>query len=195
MFGGGISSIAPPNTFGVELAYIEHSSHDPLTFNVNPGDQMTVSFTPTAALGVSFPNGNPNAVYSYSFSTYAQTDLSALASLFSLSINMSSTTPGQVGVNFTSNPLLGLNDAAITSELLSGFQYNSGTYSFDPTGEAINATFTVPDGVSEVTVSTGMDDESQASIDIVPEPSTVALLGIGAVSLLAREWHRRTAKA
>jgi len=29
----------------------------------------------------------------------------------------------------------------------------------------------------------------------VPEPSTFALLGIGAVSLLSREWRRRTAKA
>ena len=29
----------------------------------------------------------------------------------------------------------------------------------------------------------------------VPEPSSLALLGVGAVSLLAREWRRRTAKA
>ena len=32
-------------------------------------------------------------------------------------------------------------------------------------------------------------------LDVVPEPSTLALLGLGTLSLLARDWRRRTAKA
>jgi hypothetical protein len=166
---------------------------DPWAGNVNPGDQITVSFIPTNSLGVIFPDPNPSEVDSSTFSAFAQTDIPGLSSLFSLSIQMNSATPGQVGISFTSNPLLGLNDAAITSQLESGFTYDSATgdYSFDPTGEEIDATFTVPAGVSSATITTGMEDELDAS---VPEPSTVALLGLGTLGLLAYEW-RRKAKA
>jgi hypothetical protein len=107
---------------------------------------------------------------------------------------MSSQTPGQVGISFTSNPLLGLDDAAITSQLESGFTYDSttGDYSFHPTGQEIDVTFTVPDGISTVNITTGNNAELDASA--VPEPSTFAVLCIGALGMLA-DAKRRKAKA
>lgn len=173
-WSGTFNTYAPPTgPWTFESMTTWGGVKDPVTANVNPGDPITVSFTPTSALGMVFPD-DPNAVYSSTFSAFAQTDLPGLASLYSLSIQMSSAKPGDVVVSFTSNPLLGLNDAAIISELVRGFQYNSttGDYSFDPTGEAISATFTVPASVSSLIVTTGMDSEQNASVG-VPEPSTM----------------------
>ncbi len=144
---------------------------------------------------MAFSDADVNETYSSTFSTSAQTDLPEFSSLFSLSVQTSSATPGNVAVSFTSNPLLGLDDAAIASNVASGFQYDptTGDYSFDPTGQEIDATLTVPDGVSSVSVTSGMGDELDASV--VPEPSAFALAGIGVISLLGYEWRRRNAKA
>jgi hypothetical protein len=171
-----------------EKASVSWNAIDPVTMSVNPGDQIPVSLTLTSGLGMTFPDAAPNDSYSSTFSAFAQTDAPGLASLFSLSIGMSSATPGIVAVNFTSNPLLGLNDAAIISQLVGGFSYDNttGDYSFNPTGQEIDATLTVPDGVSSLNVTTGYGDELDVSV--VPEPSTttLALLGLGTLSLLAR---------
>jgi hypothetical protein len=184
--------VTPLGPIVYEYAVAHASGQDPMTLSVSPGAQLTLSFMPAAGMGVTIPNASP-AVFSSSFTAYADTDIPAFASLFSLSVNMSSLTPGQVNVNFSSNPLLGLNDAAITSELMSGFTYDSttGDYSFDPTGQEIDATLTVPDGVSVVNITDGVDAEMDAS---VPEPSTLALVGIGVISLLACAKRRKEAK-
>jgi hypothetical protein len=102
-----------------------------------------------------------------------------------------------VGVSFTSNPRLGLNDAAITANLLRGFAYDpaTGDYSFNPTGQEIDATLTVPDGVSEITITDGMGVEDTATAGVVPEPSTFTLVCFGTIGLLAYAGRRRKAKA
>jgi hypothetical protein len=103
-----------------------------------------------------------------------------------------------VGVSFTSNPLLGLNNAAITAELLSGFAYDpaTGDYSFNPTGQEIDASLTVPEGVSDITITDGMSVEDTSTAGAVPEQSsTLALLGLSTLSLLAFDLRWRIAKA
>ena len=169
---------------------------DPATFSVIPGGQTTISFIPDASLGV---NSVVNATtWSSTFSASMQSDAPGLASLFSLSVNISSATPGLVGVSFTSNPLLGLNNAAITAELLSGFAYDpaTGDYSFNPTGQEIDASLTVPEGVSDITITDGMSVEDTSTAGAVPEQSsTLALLGLSTLSLLAFDLRWRIAKA
>ena len=176
-----------------ESAVAHASCKDPVTLDVGPGAQLTLSFLPDTGMGAAIPN-TPPAAFSSSFMAYANTDIPGFASLYSLFIQMSSATPGQVGVTFSSNPLLGLNDAAIKSELESGFTYDSATgdYSFNPTGQEIDATLTVPDGVSVVNIITEIDAEVDAT---VPEPSTLALVSFGTLSLLTYAGWRRKAKA
>ena len=107
---------------------------------------------------------------------------------------MSSATPGQVVVSFTSNPLLGLNDAAITANLESGFSYDpaTGNYSFNSTGQEIDMPLDVPADVTSATFTIGEGEEGDGT---VPEPSAFAMFSLGSLSLLACKRRRQKAKA
>jgi hypothetical protein len=95
-------------------------------------------------------------------------------------------TSGDVGISFTSNPLLGLNDSAIQSELQSAGVVSPGQFSL---AGPVEFSFTI---TSDQAYSVDDYSESYAVAD-VPEPSTLALVGSGVVGLLGYAWRKRRA--
>jgi hypothetical protein len=94
--------------------------------------------------------------------------------------------PGNLMIQFHSNPALGWNDAAITSVLLSDFSYSGDT-----------ATLTTPFDLSFALNSTqsysltyAVEAEAAAS---TPEPSTTLLIGVGLIGVVLP--FRRRAQA
>ena len=194
--GVGNLSICQLNPTGLalgwETARAQISWVDPMTFSVTPGAPLWLGSTPCDGLDPTLPNGVASS--SYSITNYVNTDIPGFASLYTLIVNMSSATPGQVVVSFTSNPLLGLNDAAITANLESGFSYDpaTGNYSFNSTGQEIDMPLDVPADVTSATFTIGEGEEGDGT---VPEPSAFAMFSLGSLSLLACKRRRQKAKA
>ncbi len=167
--------------------------HDPVTMSVQPGDSLSVALQLTNDLGLIVPQSGPRITYSAQFAADSGTNLPGYANLFDLSISLSSATPGIPAVTFSSNPLLGLNDAAISSDLTSRFSYNvsTGNYAFDSSGLSLDATLLVPTGASSVTVTTSLGDELDASASATPEPSSFVNASIAIVMSLSFWYWKR----
>jgi hypothetical protein len=182
----------PPKDLSETATATWHVS-DPVLLHVLPGDHVGVSVELSGGLGMIFPTVDPKSMFLGSkFTASAGTDLPEYTDLYFLSIGLTNAAQG-AAVQFTSNPLLGLNDAAIASDLAGRFAYDAstGNYGFAPTGLSLGASLTVPAGVSQVTVSTSLGDELDAAATGVPEPSPLALAGLAASLWSAIRWWRR----
>ena len=93
-----------------------------------------------------------------------------------------------------------LGEAAFIWDLDSGLRDLKGVltddYGLDLTGwTLLRATSISPDGQSVVGLGINPDGNREAWLATVPEPSTLALLGMGAIGLLAVGWWKRRKRA
>jgi hypothetical protein len=148
-----------------------------LAYGLDTGDNASDSFA-VEALG-------PSAQAEVDAS--AGSNIPGLSSLFSFSMTVSGLDPSHPVINFSSNPLLGLNDTAITNQILSGltFDPSQGLYSLSSSFNYLDFVVTVPSNQDEVEFSYNTNGNASASL---PEPSTFGLLGIAMGTI----WLRRS---
>lgn len=182
----GIMVIGPTGLIA-ETATASWKVADPMDFSgFAPGDALSVGFTPESGgwdLSLTDPS---DSFSSAAISGFAGTDLAGYGKLFEWSFWAST---GQLGViqgAFTSNPLLGWDDAAITTDLKSRFSYDSvlNDFVFDSAGLMLEAEITVPTGVSSVSVTTSLGSDLVASVSVPDAATTTSLLILGLGSLL-----------
>jgi hypothetical protein len=114
----------------------------------------------------------------------AGSDIPGYEQLFGWSFSTHSDNPGVVSGSFFSNPLLGLNDTAITRDILARFRYDAANndYLFNPAGLTLAAQFAVPQGVTSGSITTSVGSEVNATT-AAPEPVTSMLIGIGLLAV------------
>src|SRR5262249_40206607 len=102
-------------------------------------------------------------------SGFARTDLAGYEDLFSWDIRLNQS--GQAAVSFTSNPRLGLGDAAIRADILARYTFDpdTGDFLFDGgSSYQLSATFSVPAdwvGNPSLTFETSWASDIIASVD------------------------------
>jgi len=173
----GINVKGPTGDTG-ETATAQWSVFDPMMFDPLGHEYlMTISFTPDQGWGFKFPSsfGPSDSVHAGAFGS-AATTLPGYGDLFSWDVSFSSPELLPV-VNFASNPLLGLDDAAVRASILRRYSLSmlDRSWTFDSTGFSLSATFDVPAGAAPFSISTSMGSELQAST--APEPATMCLVG------------------
>lgn len=182
----GIMVIAPTGVVN-ETATASWKVADPMDFSgLVPNDVFSVGFN-LGSGGWDLALTDPSDSFSSAaISGFAGTNLEGWGKLFEWSFWASS---GQLGViqgAFSSNPLLGWDDAAITSNLKSRFSYDPmlNDFVFDSAGLMLEAEITVPEGISSVSVTTSLGSDLVASVSVPDSGATTSLLLLGLGSLL-----------
>ena len=100
---------------------------------------------------------------------------------------------GPLSVDFTSNPALGLSDAAIEDAVRAALQsgFNAADHSFSLASDLDLFTFTVPGIMGGETYE--MSTLWHGAVEVVPEPSSVCLLASGIPALIVC-WNQRRRK-
>ena len=112
------------------------------------------------------------------------TDSRFTSPLWVLNILATAPTSGSLNldVSFSSNPLLGLDDMAITKQVKEDLQKSNGTLS----------DYSLFDTTYDVSVPTDYGEGLEAMVgNAVPEPSTLALAASGGLLGLGVWWRRR----
>jgi len=132
---------------------------------------------------------DPGDTASASLMSNASTDLNGIGTLWNFSWFTDSSTPGFSTVEFVSNPILGLNDAAIMSGFIS-------QVIGDPSTGV--STLAAPFSFSyQLTILANTTPEftgnsvNEAQAATVPEPSTVLILSTGLICLRGYGWRRK----
>ena len=120
-------------------------------------------------------------------------DIPGLESLCTLSLAATGqiSSPSDVAISFTSNPKLGLNDAAIQSSLVSGGILSAGHFSM---GGPLDFNFTISStssfSVTDVLDSYAADNETSVTVPVPLPPAFWPVMGtfslMGLVSLLRK---------
>ena len=187
----GIQVLAPTGVTG-ETATATWKVTDPMNFgDLEFGDLISVGFTPEAG-GWDLSLLSPSGAYSSGgFSGSAGTSLTGYEDLFGWDFWADSIQLGTVQGAFHSNPLLGWDDAALTSEILSRFSYDSALndYTFNSAGLMFAAEIAVPEGVSSVSVTTSLGATVTASVPDCGATATLFVLGVGSLLLVKCRSH------
>jgi hypothetical protein len=119
---------------------------DPTTYtNVAPGDEFELTMSPNGEWDGQFPSPRYNYVGTVTFTGSMSCGFLGDLAAWSVTEDQS----GNVGVSFTSNPKLGLNDAGIAQSIKQGFSFDTSqgygqyTYNGPP---SITVDVTVPSG-------------------------------------------------
>jgi hypothetical protein len=169
---------APPGAYGkAGVAVLDPFSFAPLaagesiaiTSTLSAGQSMQAMWTAGAERVVS-----------------VGTDLPGYETLYSLTLRVTEENFTQALVaEFVSHPLLGLDDAAIAAAAAAAFAYNANQSAF-----VLGNDFLVFDGALPLPTGQAFDlyINDEASVVVVPEPGTLALLAMGGLLLGRRRW-------
>ena len=129
-----------------------------------------------------------------SISTSAGSNISGLEIFFSWSLALDGQDPSKLVFSFNSNPLLGLNDTAITNSFLSHLVFNPADGSYLLTSDFDYASFSVTVPAGQERVALTWDSDAIAEASGVSEPATIFLLSIGLAGVAAKERSRRNCR-
>jgi hypothetical protein len=152
---------------------------DPAIFNGASGQTFTYSF---GLIGGYFSMQADGAGGTADIATDAGSNIPGLENFFTLNLDEDGGDPSAIKVNFSSNPQLGLDDAAVESIIISHliFDTSSSTYRLDTDLQYAAIAVTVP--IDQNTAIFTWNTRGVASV--VPEPSSFLLLSGGLATLL-----------
>ncbi len=197
-FGMGIVGLTTTGTFakinpiGKDTGYATALVDDPVTYSNTSGQPIHLTYGLGSGFAIgSFAAPGTTGYEASQFMAVAGSDIPGLTSLFTLEISTTTLEPGNVSVDFVSNPLLGLNDAAIDSLILGNLTLDASTGDYVTSGafNYVDTTVTVPVGQDTASFSY---DASVAAQGGVPEPTSIVLGIIGLFTcLVVHRFHGR----
>jgi len=184
-------------TAGGELGFATSAIEDPAIYRNAAGQSINLSYGLIGgAYGVQASLGEftpaEGAMGSSRVSTVAGSDIPGLETLFSLTLSLDASDPTAVNLAFSSNPLLGLDDATIRSDILSRLVFNpaDGSYLLSSDFQYASINVVVPTGQNDVSF-TWNTEAHVVAVAPVPEPSSFILSGTGVLTLLVYCWRHR----
>jgi hypothetical protein len=128
-------------------------------------------------------------------SARAGSNIPGLETFFSWTLALNGSDPSQLSLNFSSNPLLGLNDALVRTTILSNLVFDAvaGSYTLPNDLDYASFMLTVANGQDNVAFT--WDTNAQAEAATIPEPSTLALVCTGMAGLIRPTLRKRQSRA
>jgi hypothetical protein len=192
LVAGPVPNSTLPET-ALAIAFVTDPQHYSVTFDSAFRPQIDFTLSINAGASLTATGSNPGETSSSMFAGTFGTSLLA-GDLWSFSWTADSAHPSESVFHFSSNPVLGLNDASIEGSFNSVLSDSGGTHtlmnSFSVTGSLFP---TLQPGSSTLNYSTGGETTLEANAAIAPEPEAFWLLGAGLAGLAAM--RRRRARA
>ena len=189
----GIPVLGPTGTT-TETATAKYGISDPIYFELTDADIIEVDFlfgagiTRTIDPGLLSLNEDFSALIEIDFT--AESDIPGLEDLMSLQIDLDHL--GSASVDFSCNPSLcsASEVSQITQDILDSIQFDPLESEFTFTSEIAIGVETPPlFGLTSARIDTALSESAFASIELIPEPSSV-LLVLSALGLIACRSNR-----
>jgi hypothetical protein len=184
-----VASVGTETYAGSEVANSKAAVHDPRSFSITfaAGERPEIDFVLTISAGTQLTSlGGTGLTSSSSITGDTMSGLFA-ADLFDFSWSADSAHPNSSIFTFSSNPILGLNDALIGNQFLSDITDAAGVHTLTSDFTITGAYFPVlPAGSNTVNFTLGGDTyyNADAAVTGTPEPATFFLTGLALSAII-----------